>query len=100
MVIESTPRGERAFDIFSRLLRERIVMVTGTIDDHVGNLVVAQLLYLESEHPEKHVRYESICCVVLSNICLGVSERCWRIRIGRHLSFAHSCALRRVLHSD
>lgn len=55
MVIEETPRGERAFDIFSRLLRERIVMVTGPIDDHVGNLIVAQLLFLESEHPEKPV---------------------------------------------
>eukprot|EP00884_Botryococcus_braunii_P001496 jgi/Botrbrau1/11347/Bobra.0038s0104.1 len=55
MVIEETPRGERAFDIFSRLLRERIVMVTGAIDDHVGNLIVAQLLFLESEHPEKPI---------------------------------------------
>jgi hypothetical protein len=55
MVIESTPRGERAFDIYSRLLRERIVMVNGPIDDHIGNLIVAQLLFLESEHPEKPV---------------------------------------------
>ena len=56
MVIESTPRGERAFDIYSRLLRERIVMINGPIDDHMSNLVVAQLLFLESENPEKPVR--------------------------------------------
>ena len=55
MVIESTPRGERAFDIYSRLLRERIVVVGGPIDDVSAGLVVAQLLFLESEHPEKPV---------------------------------------------
>ncbi|GAB4817487.1 hypothetical protein N2152v2_004533 [Parachlorella kessleri] len=55
MVIETTSRGERAFDIYSRLLRERIVCVNGPIDDHMSNLIVAQLLYLESEHPEKPV---------------------------------------------
>lgn len=52
MVIESSPRGERAFDIYSRLLRERIVCINGTIDDYMANLVVAQLLYLESENPD------------------------------------------------
>ncbi|KAL4423094.1 hypothetical protein ABPG77_005899 [Micractinium sp. CCAP 211/92] len=55
VVIESTSRGERAFDIYSRLLRERIVCVNGAIDDHMSNLVVAQLLYLESESPEKPI---------------------------------------------
>eukprot|EP00891_Asterochloris_glomerata_P002988 jgi/Astpho2/2988/fgenesh1_pm.00051_%23_8_t len=55
MVIESTPRGERAFDIYSRLLRERIVCVNGPIDEHMSNLVTAQLLFLESEHPEKPI---------------------------------------------
>eukprot|EP00887_Chlorella_sp_A99_P004222 scaffold15.g4222.t1 len=53
MVIEQTSRGERAFDIYSRLLRERIVCINGPIDDHLANVVVAQLLYLESENPEK-----------------------------------------------
>lgn len=57
MVIESTPRGERAFDIYSRLLRERIVVVGGAIDDVSAGLVVAQLLFLESEHPEKPVSF-------------------------------------------
>ncbi|PRW44912.1 ATP-dependent Clp protease proteolytic subunit [Chlorella sorokiniana] len=55
MVIESTSRGERAFDIYSRLLRERIVCVNGPIDDNSANLVVAQLLFLESEQPEKPI---------------------------------------------
>lgn len=56
MVIESSSRGERAFDIYSRLLRERIVCVNGPIEDYSANLIVAQLLYLESEHPEKPVK--------------------------------------------
>ncbi|EIE22464.1 ATP-dependent Clp protease proteolytic subunit [Coccomyxa subellipsoidea C-169] len=55
MVIEHTPRGERSFDIYSRLLRERIVMVNGGIDDHMSNLIIAQLLYLESENPEQPI---------------------------------------------
>lgn len=55
MVIEATPRGERAFDIYSRLLRERIVVLSGPIDDVSANLVVAQLLFLESEHPDKPI---------------------------------------------
>lgn len=55
MVIEKTQGGERAFDIYSRLLKERIVFVTGTIEDHMANLIVAQLLYLESEDPKKDI---------------------------------------------
>jgi ATP-dependent Clp protease protease subunit len=55
MVVESTSRGERGFDIFSRLLRERIICLNGPIDDHVSNVIVAQLLYLESENPEKGI---------------------------------------------
>eukprot|EP00210_Caulerpa_lentillifera_P008637 g8239.t1 len=55
MVIEHSPKGERAFDIYSRLLRERIICLNGAIDDHLSNLIVAQLLYLESEHPEKQI---------------------------------------------
>lgn len=56
MVIESTSRGERGLDIYSRLLRERIVCLNGPIEDNSANLVVAQLLFLESENPEKPVR--------------------------------------------
>ncbi len=63
MVIEQTRGGgERAYDIFSRLLKERIVIVNGAIDDHTSNVIVSQLLFLESQHPEKPVR--SIACMV------------------------------------
>ncbi|HEY0916120.1 ATP-dependent Clp endopeptidase proteolytic subunit ClpP [Solimonas sp. SE-A11] len=55
MVVEQTARGERAFDIYSRLLKERIVFVVGPIDDHMANLIVAQLLFLESENPDKDI---------------------------------------------
>lgn len=55
MVVEQTARGERAYDIFSRLLKERIIFVVGPIDDHVANLVVAQLLMCESENPDKDI---------------------------------------------
>lgn len=55
MVIEQTGRGERAYDIYSRLLKDRIIFIGETIDDHLANLVVAQLLFLESEDPEKDV---------------------------------------------
>ena len=55
MVIETTGRGERAFDIYSRLLKERVIFLVGQVDDHIANLVVAQLLYLESENPDKDI---------------------------------------------
>jgi len=55
MVVEQTNRGERAFDIYSRLLKERIVFITGPIEDNVATLMVAQLLYLESENPKKEI---------------------------------------------
>lgn len=55
MVIEKTQGGERAFDIFSRLLKERIIFVTGAIEDHMANLIVAQLLFLEAEDPKKDI---------------------------------------------
>lgn len=55
MVVEQTPRGERAYDIYSRLLKERVVFLVGSVDDQVANLIVAQLLYLESENPDKDI---------------------------------------------
>jgi ATP-dependent Clp protease protease subunit len=55
MVVEQTNRGERAYDIYSRLLKERIIFITGPIEDHVASLVVAQLLFLEAENPKKEV---------------------------------------------
>ena len=55
MVVEQTPRGERSYDIYSRLLKERVIFIVGTIEDQMANLVVAQLLYLESENPDKDI---------------------------------------------
>jgi len=55
MVIEQTGKGERSFDIYSRLLRERIIFVTGQVEDHMASLICAQLLFLESEDPEKDI---------------------------------------------
>lgn len=55
MVIEQTSRGERSYDIYSRLLKERVIFVVGTIEDHMANLIVAQLLFLESENPDKDI---------------------------------------------
>lgn len=56
MVIEQTSRGERSYDIYSRLLKERIIFLTGQVEDHMANLVVAQLLFLEAENPEKDIQ--------------------------------------------
>ncbi|WP_445496575.1 ATP-dependent Clp endopeptidase proteolytic subunit ClpP [Photorhabdus sp. SF281] len=55
MVIEQTARGERSFDIYSRLLKERIIFLTGQVEDHMANLIVAQMLFLEAENPEKDI---------------------------------------------
>jgi ATP-dependent Clp protease protease subunit len=55
MVIESTGRGERAYDIYSRMLKERVVFLVGPVEDHTANLIVAQLLFLESENPDKDI---------------------------------------------
>ncbi|MBV2128078.1 ATP-dependent Clp endopeptidase proteolytic subunit ClpP [Arsukibacterium indicum] len=55
MVVEQTAKGERSYDIFSRLLKERVIFLTGQVEDHMANLIVAQLLFLESENPEKDI---------------------------------------------
>jgi ATP-dependent Clp protease, protease subunit len=55
MVVEQTSRGERAYDIYSRLLKDRIIFLSGPIDDHVANIIIAQMLFLESEDPEKDI---------------------------------------------
>jgi len=55
MVVEQTSRGERAYDIYSRLLKERVIFIVGAIEDHMANLIVAQLLFLESENPDKDI---------------------------------------------
>ena len=56
MVVEQTARGERAYDIYSRLLKERLVFIVGAVEDQMANLIVAQLLYLESENPDKDIQ--------------------------------------------
>ncbi|HSW71286.1 MAG TPA: ATP-dependent Clp protease proteolytic subunit, partial [Gammaproteobacteria bacterium] len=55
IVVEQSARGERAYDIFSRLLKDRVIFIGGAIDDYVANLIVAQLLFLESENPDKDI---------------------------------------------
>lgn len=57
MVVEQTNRGERSYDIYSRLLKERIIFLTGGVNDHVSSLIVAQLLFLEAENPEKEISF-------------------------------------------
>ena len=57
MVIEQTARGERSFDIYSRLLTERVIFMVGQVEDHMANLIVAQLLFLESENPDKDIHF-------------------------------------------
>ena len=71
MVIEQTSRGERSFDIYSRLLNDRIVMVGSPIDDEVANVVVAQLLHLESDDPDKDISSTS-------TLRAATSTRAWR----------------------
>ena len=57
MVVEQTARGERSYDIYSRLLKERVIFMVGPVEDHMANLIVAQLLYLESENPDKDIHF-------------------------------------------
>ena len=57
MVVEQTNRGERAYDIYSRLLKERIIFLVGPVEDHVSSLICAQLLFLESENPTKDISF-------------------------------------------
>jgi len=72
MVVEQTARGERAYDIYSRLLKERVVFVVGQVEDHMANLIVAQLLYLESENPDKdiHLYINSLGGVVTAGMSI------------------------------
>jgi len=89
MVVEQTARGERAYDIYSRLLKERIIFLVGGIEDHMANLIIAQLLFLESEDPKKDVSiyinspggvvssglaiYDTMCFIHpdVSTLCIG-----------------------------
>ena len=55
IVVEQTARGERSYDIYSRLLKDRVIFMTGVVEDHMANLIAAQLLFLESENPDKDI---------------------------------------------
>ena len=72
MVVEQTARGERAYDIYSRLLKDRLIFIVGPVEDHMANLIVAQLLYLESENPNKdiHIYINSPGGVVSSGLAV------------------------------
>ena len=74
MVVEQSSRGERAYDIYSRLLKERIVFLVGSINDNVATLVTAQFLYLESENPKKEIYFYINCPGGLVNAGLGVYD--------------------------
>ena len=72
MVVEQTSRGERAYDIYSRLLKERVIFLVGPVEDNVANLIIAQLLYLESENPDKDINLyiNSPCGSVTSGLAI------------------------------
>ena len=80
MVVEQSSRGERAYDIYSRLLKERIVFLVGPINDNVATLITAQLLFLESENPKKEVFFYINCPGGLVNAGLGVYDTMQYIR--------------------
>ena len=67
MVVEQTPRGERAYDIYSRLLKERVIFLTGPVEDYGSNLIVAQMLYLEAENPDKDIHLYINCLLYTSD---------------------------------
>ncbi len=80
MVVEQSSRGERAYDIYSRLLKERIVFLVGSINDSVATLITAQLLFLESENPKKEIFFYINCPGGLVNAGLGVYDTMQYIR--------------------
>jgi ATP-dependent Clp protease, protease subunit len=81
MVVEQSARGERAYDIYSRLLKERVVFLVGPVDDHVANLIVAQLLFLESENPDKdihlYINSPGSSSAPMLAPCASVRQRVW-----------------------
>ena len=80
MVVEQTGRGERAYDIYSRLLKERIIFLVGQINDNVASLVTAQLLFLESENPKKEISFYINSPGGLVTACLGIYDTMQYIR--------------------
>ena len=78
MVVEQTSRGERAYDIYSRLLKERVIFVVGPIEDHMANLIVAQLLFLESENPDKDIINSRLLSALTRVTAAGAWRTPWR----------------------
>ena len=95
MVVEQDGRGERAFDIYSRLLKDRIIFLGTAIDDNVANVVVAQMLYLEAEDPDKEIFFYLNSHVLSSEKVLKTTHRSFIFFIHsmRHLSFTLSVFL-------
>jgi ATP-dependent Clp protease protease subunit len=98
MVIEQSGRGERAYDIYSRLLRERVVFMVGPVNDQTANLVIAQMLFLESENPDKDIslyinspgfcgagnfRYDAIYKARCQHTLCGNGREYGRVSVGR-----------------
>ena len=75
IVVEQSARGERAYDIFSRLLKERIIFMSGPIHDGMSTIVVAQLLFLEAENPKKEIKYDLCKTHQSKDECCGKSSR-------------------------
>ena len=98
MVVEQSNRGERAYDIYSRLLKDRIIFLGGPIDDNVANVVVAQLLFLESEDPDKDIHLYINSPVVwsppvwLSMIPCSISNRMYRRSASGRLPAWEQCS--------
>jgi ATP-dependent Clp protease, protease subunit len=98
MVVEQTPRGERSFDIYSRLLKERIIFVTGQIEDHMSSVIVAQLLFLESENPDKdvHLYINSPGGVTTSGMAIYDTMQYIRPKVGT-LCIGQACSMGSML---
>ena len=109
MVVEQTPRGERAYDIYSRLLKERVIFMTGPVEDIGANLVVAQLLFLEAENPDKDIHlyinspggsvtaglsiYDTMQFIKpdVSTLCLGQAASMGAVLLGRRSQRKTTC---------
>ncbi|WP_207215436.1 ATP-dependent Clp endopeptidase proteolytic subunit ClpP [Rickettsiales endosymbiont of Peranema trichophorum] len=98
MVVEQTSRGERAYDIYSRLLKERIIFIQGQIEDHMASLVVAQLLFLESENPEQdiHLYINSPGGVVSAGLAIYDTMQYVRPKVGT-FCLGQACSMGSVL---
>src|SRR3974390_3010062 len=94
MVVEQTNRGERAYDIYSRLLKERIIFITGPIEDGLATLVVAQLLFLEAENPKKEISMYITCPggSQFTTPCSSCVRRCRRCVSGRRPQWDRCCS--------